>query len=101
MSEVEKNPGLPTADEMRRITRTEDQVFQSNVENNMSQMMEEMAAMANQGKSSHVMHLNMNFPPLMMTAIVNRFKDLGYSATIEEVEMTPQMKAHRLTVSWE
>ncbi|MGL5078375.1 MAG: hypothetical protein ACRDBG_21460, partial [Waterburya sp.] len=63
MSEEQKNTGLPTADEMRRITRTDDQVFQSNVENNMSQMMEEMAAMANQGKSSHVMHLNMNFPP--------------------------------------
>lgn len=101
MSDTEKSTGLPTADEMRRITRTEEQVFQSNVENNMSQMMEEMAAMANQGKSNHVMHLNMNFPPLMMSAIVDRFNSLGYSATVEEVEMTPQMKANRLTVSWE
>ena len=98
--DIKQDAGLPSAEQMRGITRSPEQIFEDSITTNMHAMLQEMAQAANAGHSSHTMNINIKFPQNVLAAIVTKFETLGYVVASEEAQMTPEIKVTKLTVSW-
>jgi hypothetical protein len=99
MSEQQK-PGLPTAEQMRALVPTKEQVFERNVTANLYRMFEAIAGAADNGNTSHSLQIASNFPTEILKGITDKLEELNYKVTIEEVQITDQIKALSLTVDW-
>lgn len=99
MEEV-KQQGLPTAEQLRALVPTEQQVFERHVDANLYRMFEELAKAADGGKTSHSLQISAQFPTHILKGITDKLDELGYKVTIEEVQVTGQIKALSLTVDW-
>jgi hypothetical protein len=100
MEEEVKQTGLPTAEQLRALVPTEQQIFERNVESTLYRMFEELAKAADSGKTSHNLNLNTQFPLDILKGITEKLEKLNYKVTIEETQVTEQIKTLILTVDW-
>lgn len=100
MEDNKAQPGLPTAAELRALVPTPEQVFQRNVQANLERMFEALAGTAHNGGTSHSLQIGDKFPTDILKGITDKLEELNYKVTIEEVQVTDQIKALSLTVDW-
>ena len=97
---MENEVKLPTAEELRKLVPTKEQLFERNVTGNMQRMFEELAGAANNGALAHEMQISPNFPDDILNEIATRLTDLGYKVSIGEKQVTQSLKAKTLKIDW-
>lgn len=98
--ENQQQAGLPTAEQLRALVPTKEQVFERNVKANLERMFEALAGTAHNGGMSHTLQIGAGFPSDILKGITDKLEELNYKVTIEEVQVTEQIKSLALTVDW-